>query len=351
MQYVAFAYRRGSVPPGGNLDNLPVLFELLRERDLRPVVSLMAERAFMGDQLQVNDVRHDGCEPITVAAGEVAVADVAVLVNRMGRSIKHDQLRPGLELPPMINENTTRSLAWDKDNADKRLIAPVLGALGLRIPTQLITDAATAQAFMRTMSADRYVVKANNGMGEGVVILDIQGITDWVDRSIGDPKPWILQPAYDFTGPLPPYLKPYDGANTESFEGWSKSVFPKELRIYGMHSPENTQVFPVARALASGQDEWFFVDPDSVPPDLMEPARLLTSEAARITGAAALLGSFDFGYGPLMGKQGAGWRLIEFNGRSPYVLAADKHAGIAYVLREMLADTIQQTANHGKLVA
>jgi hypothetical protein len=73
------------------------------------------------------------------------------------------------------------------------------------------------------------------------------------------------------------------------------------------------------------------------------------ARAAELSGASALYGTVDYGYGS-DGIVDSGWRAIEFNGKMPYLIGYNKHAGIADILRNELADQITATAaGHGKV--
>jgi hypothetical protein len=112
--------------------------------------------------------------------------------------------------------------------------------------------------------------------------------------------------------------------------------------VYGFHSPAGTDVFPVARAIEAG-DQWFFVDPESLPNLVIEGTRKAIARAAEISGAQALFGTIDYGYGS-SGDDEPDWHVIEFNGRMPYMVGYDTHVGVADILRENFATQIHATA-------
>src|SRR5258707_166714 len=128
-----FSYRSPELPPGGNLSGRLQLFEKLRDFGLQPVVSLGAEGAYQGEEVVVHGLVD---EDTTEHLGSVALEQMGVIVNRLGRSIQRVNLaRPDL-LPPMINENLTRSLAFRKHRANDQVLEP----LGIAMPTRLTTS-------------------------------------------------------------------------------------------------------------------------------------------------------------------------------------------------------------------
>jgi len=333
---VCLSYRADELPAGGNLSGREQLFDMLRGYDLQPVVSLGAEGAYQGDQLRVHELLS---EQVAGAAGQVALQGVGLIVNRLDRSIKKDRLDQPQLLPPMINENTMRSLAFRKHRTNDEVLAP----LGINIPTALVVSPEVVGNFLDTHQADEYVVKPNSGTnGRGVQRLDGASVRRLFAEQPDLYDKQIVQPAYDFQAAFPAGLRPYDAASAEAFEGWNRPGVNKELRIYGFHSPQQTTTFPVGRAIHGEADQWFFVDPESVPARLLERTAAAMRLAAEVSGSAAVLGTVDFGYG-VLGDQAPDWRAIELNGKAPYVLGYDKHAGVADALRTQLAAQIAET--------
>ena len=338
-QGVLFAYKN-ELPSanGGNLPGRPDLFAKLRDRSLTPLVTLGAEAAFTDDGVEASTLL--GPDEEIMGLGHVALSTVGVLVSRLDRSIKKDKLpRPDL-LPAMINENETRSLAFRKIRAHKE----VLGPLGLDMPTVLLESDEDLNAFLDEQPASAMVVKPNNGAnGKDILFIDRRNAWALLRDKPELTGAHIIQPAYDFTHAFPKDIKPYDIASREAFEGWNVPDQSKELRVYGFHSPERTEVFPVARAFRNG-DQWFFVDPQSLPPQLLDGTREAIQKAARVTGARALYGTVDYGFGSLDGSA-PDWKAVELNARMPYLVGHDKHAGVANELRDLLADQILATAH------
>src|SRR5882757_1120317 len=102
---VTFAYR-GEMPPsdapGNNLPGRAEIFAKLQARELRPVISLHAEKAFTASGVEAHRlVAADELELI----GAIALQEVGVLVNRFDRSIKKDRLPHQALMPHTINEN------------------------------------------------------------------------------------------------------------------------------------------------------------------------------------------------------------------------------------------------------
>ncbi|HSX05725.1 MAG TPA: hypothetical protein VLF69_04615, partial [Candidatus Saccharimonadales bacterium] len=273
-------------------------------------------------------------------AGAVSLTAVGVLVNRLGRSIKHQNLPQPGDLPPMINENATRSLAHYKHRANAEVLAP----LGIGMPTVLVETPDHIASFTATHGAEEYIVKPNTGtFSRGVQRVAVGDLSTIFSRQSDLYGTQILQPAYNFSQPFPSCLRPYDAASAEEFEGWRNREVPKELRIYGFHAPGQTTVFPVARALDVDGDHWLFVDPESVPLHLLERTAMAVQRVADISGAIAVAGTVDYGFGTYNADD-PDWRAIELNGRSPYLIGYAKHRGVADRLRTLFAAQIAATA-------
>jgi hypothetical protein len=339
MSIATFAYRPETLPPNLNLSGRPQIFEKLQDRDVEPTVSLLAEVAFQGADIHVYDLGTDGAEETVVNGRAIPLDTVGVIINRIGRSIKMDLLPEGMQLPPMINENKTRSLAFRKHRAHDEVLAP----LGISIPTVLATTGTGIDAFMAVHHRGSFIVKPDSGTNSEGIQKVARGDVPKLFRD--NPNLFgknVIQPAYDFTHAFPGSLRAYDAASQEAFDGWSNSDVTKEMRVYGFASPAGTTVFPVGRAIHEG-DQWFFIDPESVPQHVLESSRQAMVKTAEITSARAVLGTVDWGYGNV-GNEAPGFHAIELNAKAPYVIGYDKHAGVADHLRDLLADQIQATA-------
>jgi hypothetical protein len=330
-----FAYNGDESRIGGNLSGLPQLFELLREREVSPFVSLEGEEAFQDDGIRVHELQMDGS--VIAVNAPLAYGQAGVLMNRLNRSLGCEQMPTFAELPPAINENRTRDITNEKDRVYEEILRP----LNLGIATMLLTPGADIHQFFEENAATSYILKPNRGTGGK----DVQTLTREEALKRDDVKfdgNTIIQPKYDFTGKLSPGLKAYDTLSQEMFENVRSSPASKELRIYGFHSSARTDVFAVGRAIVDRVDEWFFIDPDTLPSDIFTKTEATIRHTANLTGAVAMLGALDFGYGNIAGEESS-WHAIELNSKQPYVIGYDKHAAVAQILRSLFADQISAT--------
>lgn len=334
MSHVVLSYRSEAAPGDGNLTGREQLFDKLRDLALQPHISGGAEDAYTEQSVAVRDLDSE-------ATTQVALSSIGLIINRMNRSFNFDRMPLGAQeaMPPILNENAMRSLAFRK----QRMWNEVLQPLGQGIPTLFLDRNADVDAFHSAQGAASYIVKPTNGFnGQGIVRLARDELSDLqLDAT------HILQPEYDFTLPFPAGLRPYDTHSREAFEGWSTSDAPKELRVYGFHSPVSTEVFPVGRALKDGQDHWFFIDPESVPEPVIEQSRAAIAKTAEVSASSAVLATVDSGYGRVADEDPA-FHAIELNGKAPYIIGYDKHAGVADLLRDILSQQIYQTVQTGR---
>lgn len=139
--HALFAYGPDTLPGDRRLPDRTALFGKLLQREVNPLVSLGAEAAFCDAAVETYRLVSD---QQVAAYGQVALEHVGVLINRVDRSIKKQQLPHPEQLPPFINENETRSLVWRKDDAQARVLEP----LGLGLPTTWIREAADIPALL-----------------------------------------------------------------------------------------------------------------------------------------------------------------------------------------------------------
>jgi hypothetical protein len=338
MQHALFSYRKETMPSSSFIgsDGHPTLFEKISDRGIKPVVSLNAESAFEGDQIAV----HERVSGETLSAlGHISIESVGIVVNRLNRSFKNDVMpdRWRNDSPVIVNENQMRSLAFRKH----RVQAEVFEPLGLGMPTKLLESDDDATEFMAAHQAEQYILKPNSGtFSQDVRRLSKEVIAD--QSKIGLPeKSTIIQPAYDFTAPFDPSIRPFDIKSADEFYGWSQSDAVKEFRMYAFHSANRTSLFPVARAMQGGEDKWIFVDPASIPDKLYHSTEQVIQRSASITGSRAIYAALDFGYGKLHPDDENDYHAIELNGKMPYLIAHEKHADVANVLRDQYADMVQ----------
>ncbi len=349
MNKVLFSFKGEKVPATNTtLPGKTELFTKLRERDLVPVVTLGGEGTFDEQGVATHELVG---ESETRSLGYAAISEVGVIVNRLDRSFRHEESQgtQGHILPklpdawqtaakPVVNENEMRSLAFRKERFQHDILKP----LHLGMPTRLVQNPLDAIVFAHENSADEYIIKPNSGSsGKGVMIVKSGELANVV---IDDAKDMIIQPKYDFSVAMHPSIKPYDAMSDEAFAAWSKSEAVKEIRMYTLLSPTKFSMFPVGRALQNGVDHWFFIDPESVPEKLYDDTRSVMTLATHETGSRAVSAALDFGYGSLGGET-PDHHIVEYNGRMPYLIGYDKHAGVADRLRDHYADMVHDTIN------
>jgi len=346
MNTALFSYKVDALKPGGLLSGKPELFKKLEERDVTPLVTLNGESAFSGDAVEVNKLITDS----TVRSiGKESLQEVGIIVNRLDRSVKMDEMPTPWQdsMPPIMNENALRSLVFRKHRVQNEVLKP----LGLGMPTRLIDSYLDIDAFLQEHPDSFYIVKPTSGtFSKGVKRVAASEVADYISENQGFGK-LIIQPAYDFSLPFPDTVKPYDASSAEDFAALNNDrSMTKELRMYGFYSPEVTATFPVARAMKDGVDNWFFVDPDSLPPELEINVKKVMGRAAQLTGSRAIYAAYDVAYGNRENTDPE-YQTVELNGRMPYLLGYDKHPGIADILRTHLANQIQQVTHlkNGKI--
>lgn len=338
MNTAIFAHPRSELPAKTLMPGKPELFGKLSERGVNAVVTFGGEDAFLDDVAEAHELTG---ESSSRKMGFIALDEVGLIVNRLDRGVKEDQM-PKVWINknvPRLNENAYRSLTSKKHRVQSEILSP----LGIGMPTLLVESLDDADRFIAEHPSASYIVKPNSGtFSKGVIKLDYTNVVDhFKDESLLGKM--IIQPAFDFTEPFPSALKPYDKLSEEDFNQLATSRVTKELRMYGFKSPQNTRIFPVGRALHNGSDTWFFVDPESVPTSVYETTRSTLEESARQTGSRAVYAALDIAYGTNSTAEAPDFHVVELNGRMPYLLGYEKHTGIADRLRDLLADQIAET--------
>ena len=342
MNTVVFSHPKESLPTSSLLPDKIDLFSQLEERGLRPVVSFNAEAAFSNNGVETHALID---ESTTRHAGAIALENVGFIVNRLDRSVQTDELpsRWSEQHPPILNENALRSLVYRKQRVQDELLKPLNMGMDSILP-QSIDE---IDAFLGGTPASYYIAKPNTGtFSKGVVRLPRSEVLGYFKQNESLLGSTIIQPAYDFSVPFADSLKPYDSHSADQFEAWSRSNSTKELRMYGFHADGKTETFPVARAMENGVDNWFFVDPASLPEKLSQDTQAVFNRAAKLTGSRAIHGALDIGYGAYDDKD-PDYHVVELNGRMPYLVGSTKHAEVAHKLRGMYADMIKDTIERG----
>lgn len=338
-----FSFKTETLPrPKHGSSTLPdkvELFEKLRQRDINPVVTKDAEAAFEDEDVIAHELEQ---EFTTQPIGNVALDSVGVVVNLLDRSFKKDRMPDTWNdaMLPTVNENAVRSLAFRKEQMHREVLQP----LGLGMPTALASTATDVAIFTHEHPADSYILKPNSGSYSIGVLHPMtadQAIAYIADKT--PDKPLIIQPKYDFARPFAPEIKSYDATSQEAFEGWGKSGLMKEFRMYAFNSPTVTNIFPVARTMHGGNDNWLFVDPESIPEKLFVDTGRIVSAISRAKGAKAVQAAVDFGYGAQSSSGPSDYHVIEVNAKMPYIISYDKHRQVADTLREHYADMLQDT--------
>lgn len=338
MNTVVFSHQKIELPQPSLLPNKMELFDKLRERDIQPIMSFGGEAAFGDTHVEAYTLTR---EDLVHRTTSIALSEVGVIVNRLSRSFKRAALPESWNSAdiPTVNENELRSLAFRKHRMQKEVFAH----FGLGIPTALVETPTDVTEFIELNPSEEYIIKPTSGtFSQGVhrlVANDALRAFSEDETKLGTT---LIQPAYDFSHAFPESFKAYDKDAQAGFEKWAKSDATKEFRMYGFYTPDRTDVFPAARAMKNGVDNWFFVDPDTIPETLFENTRKVLSRSAQLTGSRAIYGALDIAFGPKNATSDPDYHIVEFNGRMPYLVGYDKHAGVADTLRNMKADQIQR---------
>lgn len=333
----------GKNPPIGHLD---LVFSELEPDGIQGTVIEYGERTLGATAIKARPVSSKGV--IQSRFQEMPLRDIGLLYNCMGRPIRMQQLQEPGALPPVIYENAVFELDADKSRMHSEILEPT----GISIDTTAIHNVAEAGAFLdRYDDVGEFIVKPVKGRGgRGVQRLQRDAVLPALQQQpelLSPDNMHIIQPAFDFSIPLPDSIKPYDTLATPGFQQWSQAQAAKEIRLYTFHSPAGTDVFPVGRAIQNG-DHWFFVDPDSIPAHLLETARLTTRQIAQATGSLALYSALDVAYGAARPQDDRGWRAVELNASYPYIINKDEgHPGIVRYLRHLIANQIRAVIRHG----
>lgn len=329
---ILFAYNT-STDPGTLLPDRQMVFGLLQDRDLRPVVSVgikAGEEAFHDGQVDVGELV--GPDEVYSGLGTLALhEEIKVVVNRVDRTIKVS------DLPPTINGGPTRSLGHWKMRAHEQVLVPA----GIAIPTVRPATLDEVEAFAAEQDCGEYFMKPEIGrFGAGRSRVPAAEVLDAFaglpENKVGK---MLLQPALDLTHPFPDSIKPFDDASREAFDACSRPGLTRELGMYCFYSNDTLALFPVGRVVAE-EDAWFFVDPDTVPEGLYDNTRDAMELVAQATDEPAFYGRLDYGYGTYGEFKDPSWSAIELNLRSPYMIGSDRHPDVARRLRVLLADQI-----------
>lgn len=337
MKTALFAHSKESLPQKTLMPGKPELFAKLAERDIEGLVSLSGEAAFSDTAVETSALVDDYSFR---KVGARSLDQVGIIVNRLDRVFKLEAMpQTWLDADvPIVNKNELRSLAYRKHRMHDEVFAP----LGIGMPTKLIDSVADAALFIEENIADAYIAKPTSGtFSKGVEKVARADVVSFF-AGIENPGTMILQPAYDFTVPFERALQPYDKKAEADFDTWARSNATKELRMYGFYAHGATDVFPVARAM-NGEDNWFFVNPESVPEALRATTHAVLARTALLSGSSSIYGALDIAYGSKTTDEAPSYEVVEFNGRMPYMIGYDKHAAVADLLRDKFADQIQQS--------
>lgn len=230
------------------------------------------------------------------------------------------------DILPVVNRANVRKLGSDK------LFAYNL----LKDGTDLIPTYEFSDNLADRISSERVIQKPLDGtFARGVQLVSKEDIV-FQERS-------IFQPYVDSRIPFPSTIKPIDHNEADRFNSLNTNR-PKEVRIYGFLSGDNIEMFPVARAGAEGadflsEDNWFFIDPDTLDPEIYDSSSNTFKEIAQKTGSVGIYGCIDKVYGSY-DQEKPRWHTLELNLRTPYMIGSEHHSGVSKELRKLFARQI-----------
>jgi hypothetical protein len=183
---VCFAYTPETLPVDSRLPDRVELFDMLRSKGMRPFVSLGAEAAFVGDQVQTSQLVGD----TTAVPSKIPRNDLGLIVNRLNRSIKRDKLTNPL-LPSMINENDVRKIGYNKERAADEVLLP----LGYGMPTSVVSTPEDAEQFIQENDYGKYFLKPRHGkFGSGTHKLGKVSVAEFFSENPDKLDKYVVQP-------------------------------------------------------------------------------------------------------------------------------------------------------------
>lgn len=305
----------------------PMQLEILRNPQFEPARSREVSGNFM---------------PITLREFNQSIA---VVLDRY--SEQSGNPKPDISVPK-VNEAAVQAYGKDKYRACVDLLQP----LDLSIPTALPNEAQNLVRQFGSQSA--YFAKLRRGgFGRGVERFNSAAeLLAWAEQlDSTDFEHYIIQPAYDFTHPIPG-LRPFSPTDQASINA-NQLPIPKEVRVYCFVRNGRCQeqlALPRTSQLASErsyvgiESTWMWADPQSVPAKLYELAARVVERVAAITGVSALYGAIDFGYGATHASHTPHWVVIESNLDFPGIRTPRQHPIIGALVSDMLARHIAAVA-------
>ncbi len=336
---------------------------------------MLVEKGDLQQRLAAHDIRTDiavvmewpdNREPTIVRAENPVIENDQVVqphfrqtaVEALGNVVidryseRYGRPKPGLT-PRTLNTFESQQFGYDKWANYQMGIG---GTLIKPIPTYLLADIDSALA---VFGAGPLIVKPRaGGEGKGMhSFRDGAALQVWLSKkyaATGDEQAfhqllqrYLVQPEIDFTAPLQG-LRPYSPADVPQMIERNDSSTPKEIGLYSFYDArtDTLSCFPVPRRNMRADisqritPEWFFIDPEPLQMALYETAHADLQRIAKLTGALAVYGRKDYGFGSLPGTAEPQLFKIEDNLRGPYIMSTARHAEVGGKIRDMFVNLI-----------
>jgi len=273
-----------------------------------------------------------GPNGLTIAAiGERALRSYGALRNEF------PVFDPALDAQvATINPTALRLLGRDKNAVGQNILLP----LGLYRQSYL--HASGALQLSDIHFAPELVAKPNTGFGSrGIGKGTPEELVDAFDES--NTEPYLLEERLSFTPHLP--VRGRDKKEQARLDDANERGLNKEIRMYSFGDGNWHSVARIAyrHDLKMSDDEWVFLDEDSVPTVLHDIASRVKSRIDHSTNTTDTLLTVDLVYVASQLNPNPHWEVMEINA-DHYIIRPDVDKATGKRFRSLLADHIVRRA-------
>lgn len=252
-----------------------------------------------------------------------------------------------IEALPELNHPRVRATAKDKALSNE------LAAQWSKKYTTIDSD--DPSKALDALSSDTVVLKPRNGMkSEGLHIGTKEQIAQIITSNDFDKNnAWILEEKLDFSPKIP--LLGRTPNDQELIDRANRLGAPKELRVYtfGRNTDGSLISNCVLRTvtgeeIALGNDRWVFVDPDSVPQEVLDASSEIAANFETHTGVKEMHLGIDWVYAREFGESEPRWINMEVNGTQPQLIYHSENAEVSKEQVNYLAEQLGRVAEHGQ---
>jgi len=237
-----------------------------------------------------------------------------------------------------LNPSELRHLAKDKFRVATEILGPlnVFGRNIVHVPSSTVPQ-------LDSLQGDDVVAKPNGGLRSKGVEVGTKSEIEHILLSTD--IPYVVEETLDFSLPLPS-VKAINETEQARLDEANETGVNKEVRMFFFGNDVWDVTGRIARPGENDfrDDKWLYIDPDTVPDELLVKGREIVSCLKGVLGTDEFNIAIDWVYATSASQPDPTWRVMEINAAEPQLVQLHQNDEIGKRQHDKLANQIVRIA-------